>query len=219
MSTRGPSTRNPISPLAWKPAAPRDLVGHAAEVAESLLAKARAVKNNGRHPIKVLLYGPPGVGKTSIAEMLAAELAGSPFGVEDCNGKLVGVETVKAWMSGLAYANLFGAFSVRIVNELDRCSRDAQDLLLTYLDKLPPGRAFVGTSNLQLDLLTERFQTRFQAIRLRAPDTDEIARFLRRHWKVDAATAAQIAVGSGGCVRAALADLENWMDAQRSGAC
>ncbi len=204
------------SPLAWRPAGPGELIGHAAQVATSLLAKARATKSNGRHPMKLLLYGPPGVGKTTIAEMLAAELAGNAFGVEDFNGKLIGIETVKAWMSALPYGNLFGDFSVRIVNELDRCSRDAQDLLLTYLDKLPAGRAFIGTSNLQLDLLTERFQTRFQAIKLRAPDTEEIAKFMARRWDVDNVVAAQIAVGSGGCVRAALADLENWLDAGRS---
>lgn len=217
MKTLRSKPKQPMpSPLAWRPAGPGDLIGHAGEVAASLLAKAQTTKNNGRHPIKVLLYGPPGVGKTTIAEMLAAELAGSPFGIEDFNGKLVGIETVKAWMGGLAYGSLFGNFSVRIVNELDRCSRDAQDLLLTYLDKLPAGRAFIGTSNLQLDLLTERFQTRFQPIKLRAPATEEIAWFLSKKWDVDPKIAAQIAVGSGGCVRAALADLENWLDAGRS---
>lgn len=204
-----------VPPLSWKPRTADDLIGQAREVAQSLVTKARAVKNNGRSPVKVLLYGPPGVGKTTIAEMLAAELAGSPFAVEDFNGKLVGIETVKAWMTGLAYGSLFGDFTVKIINELDRCSRDAQDLLLTYLDKLPAGRAFIGTSNLQLDLLTERFQTRFQAIRLGAPSTEEIAGFLIRHWDVDKAVAFQIAVGSGGCVRAALADLENYLDAGR----
>ena len=81
-----------------------------------------------------------------------------------------------------------------------------------YLDRLPPGRAVIGTSNLQLDLLTERFQTRFQSIKLAAPSTEEIAGMLRRHWPVDKATSLRIAVGSGGCVRAALADLETWLD-------
>jgi hypothetical protein len=85
-------------------------------------------------------------------------------------------------------------------------------LLLTYLDRLPPGRAFLGTSNLQLDLLTERFQTRFQAIKLLPPTTEELAAFLSTHWPVHAFTASQIAVGSGGCVRAALADLESYLD-------
>ncbi len=103
-------------------------------------------------------------------------------------------------------------FEQKVVNELDRCSREAQDLLLTYLDRLPPGRAFLGTSNLQLDLLTERFQTRFQAIKLMPPTTGELAELLCRHWPVPGQTAVQIAVGSGGCVRAALADLESWLD-------
>ena len=72
----------------------------------------------------------------------------------------------------------------------------------------------IGTSNLQLDLLTERFQIRFQSIKLAAPTTEEIAGLLQQHWTVDEATALRIAIGSGGCVRAALADLESWRDVE-----
>jgi DNA polymerase III delta prime subunit len=146
--------------------------------------------------------------------MVADVLAGIRFSVEEYNGKLVTVETVKQWMGNLGATSLFGVYSVKIINEMDRCTRDAQDLLLSYLDRLPPGRAVIGTSNLQLDLLTERFQTRFQSIKLAAPSTEDIADLLRRHWPVDQGTALRIAVGSGGCVRAALADLESWLDAE-----
>ena len=90
------------------------------------------------------------------------------------------------------------------------------DAEVYHLDRLPPGRAFLGTSNLQLDLLTERFQTRFQAIKLLPPTTEELAAFLSAHWAVPSVTATQIAVGSGGCVRAALADLESYLDHQPS---
>ena len=98
------------------------------------------------------------------------------------------------------------------MNELDRCSREAQDLMLSYLDRLRPGRALIGTSNLQLDLLTERFQTRFQAFKITGPESDEIAAWLIRRWKAPKRLAQEIAVGSGGCVRAALADLESAID-------
>ncbi len=181
-------------------------------MARRLVAKARKLNAEPLVPLKLLLYGPPGVGKTSVADMVAECLAGTRFAVEEFNGKLVTVEVVKQWMGSLSTRSLFGVYSVKIINELDRCTRDAQDLMLSYLDHLPKGRAVIGTSNLQLDLLTERFQTRFQSIKLGAPPTEEIAALLRRHWPVDEPTSLRIAVGSGGCVRAALADLESWLD-------
>lgn len=98
--------------------------------------------------MKLLLYGPLGVGKTSVVELVARELTGSPLAVESFNGREMTVDLVREWMKHLAYGNLFSRWSVRIVNELDRCSREAQDLLLTYLGRLRPGRALLGTSNL-----------------------------------------------------------------------
>jgi putative ATPase len=201
------------SPLVWRPSCPEDIVGPAGQIASKLIQKVSKAKNDGRGPIKILIYGPPGVGKTTIAELLASALTASQWSVEDANGKLVTIETVKNWMRELAFGNLFSDWSVKIVNELDRSSRDAQDLMLTYLDKLPPGRAFIGTSNLDLGQLTERFQTRFQAIKLEAPASEEIRGFLMQHWKVPESVASMISVGCGGNVRAALADLETHFDA------
>lgn len=202
--------------MNWKPASPDDLIGQAKRVAKAQVTKARrlAATDPANGSMKLLLYGPPGVGKTSVVEMVARQLTGSPLAIEEFNGREVTVEVVREWMRGLAYGSLFSRWSVRIVNELDRCSKEAQDLLLTYLDRLPPGRALLGTSNLQLDLLTERFQTRFQAVKLLPPETEELAAFLAARWSVPKQTAVQIAVGSGGCVRAALADLESWLDCQ-----
>ena len=208
-----------VSPMNWKPACPEDLIGHARRVARAQVSKARrlAAADPPTASMKLLLYGPPGVGKTSVVEMVARELTGSPLAVESFNGREVTVDLVREWMKNLAYGNLFSRWSVRIVNELDRCSREAQDLLLTYLDRLPPGRALLGTSNLQIDLLTERFQTRFQSVKLLPPSTEELATFLANRWPVPRQTALQIAVGSGGCVRAALADLESWLDCWQGG--
>ena len=206
----------PSSPMNWRPRTAEDLIGQAKRVAMAQATKAKRLSRDPSATMKLLLYGPPGVGKTSVVELVALQLAGSPLAIEDYNGREVTVDLVRDWMRQLPYGSLFSAWSVKIVNELDRCSREAQDLLLTYLDRLPPGRAFLGTSNLQLDLLTERFQTRFQAIKLLPPTTEELAAFLSAHWSVPSITANQIAVGSGGCVRAALADLESYLDHQPS---
>ena len=202
------------SPMNWRPQTAEDLIGQAGLVARAQCRKAERLTAEAATTMKLLLYGPPGVGKTSVVELVALQLAGTPLAIEDYNGREVTVDVVRQWMTQLPYGSLFGDWSVKVVNELDRCSREAQDLLLTYLDRLPPGRAFLGTSNLQLDLLTERFQTRFQAIKLLPPTTEALASFLVARWSVPTATATQIAVGSGGCVRAALADLESWLDQQ-----
>ena len=45
---------------------------------------------------------------------------------------------------------------MKVVNELDRCSKDAQDMLLTYLDWMKPDHAFLGTTNLDLGSLAAR---------------------------------------------------------------
>jgi replication-associated recombination protein RarA len=201
------------NPASFRPRKPEDLIGHARKVAEALVAKAHRVRMGGGGPMKILLYGPPGVGKTTVAEMVSLALCGGqPLAIEDFNGREITVETVRRWLDALAYGSLFGGHEARIVNELDRASKESQDLLLTYLDKLRPGRTFIGTSNLQLDLLTERFQTRFQAWKISAPAADEIALWLVRRWKAPKALAHEIALGCGGCVRAALADLESAYD-------
>ncbi len=177
------------SPMNWRPRLAEDLLGQAKRVATAQVVKARRLSCDPSATMKLLLYGPPGVGKTSVVELVAMQLAGTALAIEDYNGREVTVDVVRQWMTQLPYGSLFAPWSVKIVNELDRCSREAQDMLLTYLDRLPPGRAFLGTSNLQLDLLTERFQTRFQAIKLLPPSTEERAEFLSTHWAVPAVTA------------------------------
>ena len=128
------------------------------------------------------MSGAPGIGKTSLVNLIARTLATHPAAIEDVNGREAGLNLAREWTRSLAHSSLFGPWSVKVVNELDRCSKDAQDMLLTYLDRMKPGHAFLGTTNLDVASLTERFQTRFQSVRLQPPENEALAAFLARRW-------------------------------------
>ncbi len=200
-----------IAPTCFVPSCPADFVGQAGKVAEVLLRKAERLRSNPDQPLKLLITGAPGIGKTSLVNLIARTLVSHPVAIEDVNGKEVGLELAREWTRSLAYGSIFGSWSVKVVNELDRCSKDAQDMLLTYLDRMKPGHAFLGTTNLDLGSLTERFQTRFQSVQLQPPENEVLAAFLARRWGAPITITRQIAEGSKGNVRAALADLEMWI--------
>ncbi len=159
-------------------------MGQAGKVAEVLLRKAERLRTNPDQPIKLVITGAPGIGKTSLVNLIARTLVSHPVAIEDVNGKEVGLELAREWTRSLAYGSIFGSWSVKVVNELDRCSKDAQDMLLTYLDRMKPGHAFLCTTNLDLGSLTERFQTRFQSVRLQPPENEVLAAFLAKRWRV-----------------------------------
>jgi len=189
------------------------LIGPAGEIAGIMLAKAARLKRKPDAPLKTLFFGVPGVGKSHLALQLANALAATPFDIEHRNGKDVTIDVVRRWFDELPYRSIYGDWQIKLVDELDCCTRDAQDLLLSYLDRMPAGRAFIGTSNLQLDLLAERFQTRLQQFKIEPPDRADVIALLRSR-RVPAKVAEGIVDGSRGNVRAALLDAETYLDAQ-----
>jgi replication-associated recombination protein RarA len=203
-------------PGSYIPVAPSDFIGPARTIALMLEAKAKALlaaKNPAA--VKMLLYGPPGVAKTRLVEMFANRLAWHPTAVESINGRSVTIDTVRRWQESARYIPIGGQFVIKILNELDVCSPVVQDALLTCFDEAPPHTAFLGTSNLQLQMLSERFETRLQQFRVESPSTEEIADFLMKRWGFSKRQALEIAVGSGSNVRAALLDAQSILDVQR----
>jgi replication-associated recombination protein RarA len=201
-----------INPSVFVPMAAGDFIGPAAKLA-ALLDRKTSLAKKSKDQLKLLFYGPPGVAKTALANFAARQLSSTPLQVESVNGRNVSVELIRRWQDAQAYTgSLFGDYTVKIVNELDTCPAAAQDLLLTYLDDMPKQAAFIGTSNLDLRALAERFQTRLQQFKLTAPTTEQISVFLTTRWNIPAQTATQIAVGCGGNVRAALLDAQSAVD-------
>jgi replication-associated recombination protein RarA len=206
-----PRRAQPVAPTCFVPSCPADFVGQAGKVAEVLLRKAERLRSHPDQPLRLLVSGAPGIGKTSLVNLIARTLASHPAAIEEVSGLEVRLDLAREWTRSLAHTSLFGPWSVKVVNELDRCSKDAQDMLLTYLDRMKPGHAFLGTTNLDVASLTERFQTRFQPARLQPPENEVLAAFLARRWGAPITITRQIAEGAKGNVRAAMADLEMWM--------
>lgn len=208
------------SPSDYRPETFKDLIGPSRQIGEILLSKCEALKES-KSPFKVLLFGVPGVGKSELIKMIAVRLTGLPvdrfgnsFATETMNGKNVSSDTVRRWIEEAHYRPMY-PYRVKCVNEIDQMHEASQVLLLDFLDGMGDSTAFLGTSNLQLMALSERFETRLQQFKVSAPTTEQIAKFLQKNWGFSKAEAMRIAVGSGGNCRAALLDAQSILDVQR----
>lgn len=205
------------SPSNYVPLTSADFIGEARRIALMLEAKAvellKASTDKQPANAKMLLFGQPGTGKTRLAEMFANLLAWHPTAIESTNGRNLTIDVVRRWQEAARYLTIGGQWTIKIVNELDTAPPASQDLLLTLIDDMPRYSAFIGTSNLQLNLLSERFETRLQQFKVRAPSTEEIATFLAEKWGLKKKRAMEVAVGSGGNVRCAFLDTQSLLDA------
>lgn len=187
------------------------LIGPAGVLAELF---DRTVENPETSRLKMLFTGAPGIGKTALADRIAAALTGDGgrYAIESVNGRKLSIHVVADWQRLCATSCMFGTgWRVFIVNEVDTAPADAQDLLLTFLDEMPAMTAFLATSNLDLEKLTPRFVTRLQRHEVEAPAPEEIAALLVSRG-LPAAIAQQMAFTCCGCVRQALLDADAWLN-------
>jgi len=185
---------------------PREFCGKSRRIAEIIHKRM----SEQWKTIKWIFTGPPGTGKSRLAEVTALDLAGSPFTVDRVNGQSLSIDVVRHWRDMAAYKPLFGR-SVKVVEEIDAASTAAQNELRTYLDELKDG-AFIGTTNKPLKELQSQLSSRCAHFKFDMVEMEEIRGLLVK-W-VPEKIAAAIAMSSNGCVRSALIDAEQWLDSQ-----
>jgi len=194
-------------PSQYRCVRPSDFIGPARLAAQRVEATISLAKQHGSAPIALLILGPPGIGKSQLADYFVRCVGVNPWCQHKFNGTSFRIEDVEELSRTVHFTNLFGDYRVLRLEEVDKVPTVAQVRMLTLLDDLPPGNAVVATSNCRLDQLEERFQRRFELLQLSPPCPDEVRALLLAHWpQLGEATANQIAVLTGGNVGAALKD-------------
>jgi replication-associated recombination protein RarA len=198
-------------PSLYIPKSPSDFIGPAARCAKLLERAVADAIAADRAPLKILLNGEPGIGKSALARYLMGLLGCDKWSCKKYSGTDVDVEQVRDISADLHYKDLFGGWRLIWIEEADLVPATAQNRFLLLLDDLPPGSAVVCTSNCKQADFKRRFETRFKLYELDPPSAEEIQTLLRRF--IPPAQAIQIATFACGNVRAALLDAEQALQA------
>lgn len=126
----------------YRPRKYEDILGQ-----EKILKRLEVLRPRGLGGRAYWISGASGTGKTTLARLIALEVAGNPFGVQEMDAGEAGIEQFRDWADNAMAYGLFGGKSY-IVNEAHNLKKGCVTFLLDWLEKIPSHVAiFFTTTN------------------------------------------------------------------------
>jgi putative ATPase len=203
-----PAAQDPDRPLAerMRPESLADYVGQ-----EHILGPGKPLRRQleADRPTSMILWGPPGVGKTTLARLIARATKADfvPF-----SAVMSGIKEVKEVMASAERNRRMGLRTVIFIDEIHRFNKSQQDAFLPYVERGDVVLIGATTENPSFEV-NAALLSRTRVYALRPLEAEETVPLLRKACgllgvEVDDALLGQIAVFSNGDARSAYNVLE-----------
>jgi replication factor C small subunit len=142
-----------------------------------------------------LFYGPPGLGKTSLAKVLASKYPFLYINVSDESSVDVIREKITNWCSTISLLDGAERFKVVLLDEMDGASDQFYKALRATIEKFADTARFIGTCN-YINKVPDPVQSRFTCINFdflsKEEEKEVMVEFIKRSWAIFKASEIEI---------------------------
>lgn len=151
----------------YRPGAFDELIGH-----ESIIKTLKLALQSDSHPHSYLLTGPSGIGKTTMARIIAKQIEAEVIEIDAATNN--SADDMRAIVEQGSHTSLSGAGRrMFLLNEIQALGQRASDVLLTILEE-PPKHLYFALTTTEPEKVREAIQTRCYNVALRALRPNEI---------------------------------------------